>query len=144
MMENKMISLDTIDELSSKTIGHDILRYVSLPQFLGHEKDTLLYFIGRNLARNIHIQTIEDLIYVFKKFDWGNLEVVKEKANTITFHLMADEVVHRLRSPFETDFRLEAGFIAEAIQKINGRPCECMEKINERLYRIQFTIHYTD
>ncbi|MBO1002699.1 DUF2507 domain-containing protein [Pseudogracilibacillus auburnensis] len=143
-MENKLISLATIDEFSSETIGQDIIRYVSLPQFLGHEKDTLLYFIGRNLARSIHIETIDDIFYLFGKFRWGNLELIKEKKNNITFHLMSDDVVHRLETPIDTDFRLEAGFIAESIQAIKGRPCECTETINERLYRISFKVFFTD
>lgn len=139
-----MISLAAIDEFSSETIGQDILRYVSFPQFLGHEKDTLLYFIGRNLARNIHIEKIDDIIYIFKKFQWGNLELIKDKKNNITFHLMADEIVHRLKSPLETDFKLEAGFIAEAIQTINARACECTDTLNEKLYRVSFKVFYTD
>lgn len=144
LMENKQISLDTLDKFQSETIGQDILRYVTLPQFLGHEKDTLLYFIGRNLARDIHIKSIEDLVYVFQKLRWGNLELIKEKKGYLTFHLMSDDIVHRLKYPVETDFRLESGFLAETLQKITERPCECTETVSERLYRVQFKVFFTD
>lgn len=133
-----------LDELDSETVGQDVLRYISLPNVLGHEKDTLLYFVGRTLAREIELETLNDVIYLFKKFRWGNLELVKDKKKEMVFHLMADEVVRRLEAPFDTDFRMEAGFIAEAVQRLTDRPTECSETINERLYRIQFKVFFTD
>lgn len=133
-----------LDEFDSETVGQDVLRYVSLPNILGHEKETLLYFIGRTLAREIEMNSLDDLIYLFQKFRWGNLELIKDKKDQMLFHLMADEVVKRLQSQFETEFRMEAGFIAEAVQRLTGRPTECTESINERLYRIQFKLFFTD
>lgn len=143
-MDKNLISLSMLDEFDSETIGQDILRYVSLPNFLGHEKDTLLYFIGRNLARRIHINDFDDVIYLFTKFRWGKLELIKDKKNQMNFYLMADEVVKRLQASIETDFRLEAGFLAESMQNLTGRPAECNETINERLYRIEFKVFFTD
>src|SRR5690625_3807753 len=143
-MGNQLISLSTLNEFDPETIGQDVIRYVSLPSFLGHEKDTLLYFIGRTLARKIQIETLEDIVYLFAKFRWGNLELIKDKKNQMIIHLMADEVVKRLQSPIETDFRLEAGFLAEAIQTITDRPSESIETINERLYREHIRVMFTD
>src|SRR5690625_53011 len=133
-MSNEQIPLSTLEEFDSETIGQDVLRYIGLPIVLGHEKDTLLYFIGRTLARKIHMETLEDLMYLFSKFRWGQLELIKDKRNQMVFHLMADEVVKRLQTTVETDFRLEAGFIAESVHQLTGRPAECNESINERLF----------
>lgn len=143
-MRDQLISLASLDKLPESTLGHDVLRYVTLPHLLGQEKDSILYFVGRNLARKIHIENLDDMIYLFHKLKWGKLELIKEKKRQLVFHLMADEVVARLQAPFETDFRLEAGFIAEAITKITERPAECVETINERLYRIDFKVIFTD
>lgn len=143
-MEQKNISLSTLDALSSETIGQDILRYVGLPTLLGHEKDTLLYFLGRKLARQLQSEKLEDLFYIFHKLQWGNLELIKEKKNQFTLHLMADEVVHRIQSPIETEFRMESGFIAESLQHIQQRACECTETLNKRLYRVEFKAIFTD
>lgn len=143
-MSDQLISLSTLDKLPDTTLGQDILRYVTLPQVLGQQKDTILYFIGRNLSRSLHIEVLDDVIYLFNKFKWGHLELVKEKKKHLIFHLMSDEVVTRLEAPFETDFRLEAGFLAESIAKITERPAECIETINERLYRIEFKVIFTD
>ena len=143
-MDRNLISLSTLDEFNSETIGQDILRYISLPSFLGHEKDTLLYFIGRTLARRIHMESLEDVIYLFKKFRWGNLELIKNKQNHMILHLMSDDVVKRMQASIDVDFRLEAGFIAEAMQNITGRPAECMETTNERLFRVEYKLYFTD
>lgn len=143
-MDEKLIPLSHFDDLPASTVGYDVLRYVSMPDFLGKEKETILYFIGRNLARQIQIEKIEDLYYLFDKFRWGSLELVKDRRRTLTFHLMSDDVAARMMSPFHIDYRLEAGFIAEAIEIITKRTCECTETVNERLYRAQFKVIFTD
>ncbi|HLR71207.1 MAG TPA: DUF2507 domain-containing protein [Pseudogracilibacillus sp.] len=142
-MGNQLISLSTLNEFDPKTVGQDVIRYISLPSLLGHEKDSLLYFTGRKLARKIKIETIDDIVYLFAKFHWGNLELVKEKKNQMVFHLMADEVVKRLQSSIETDFRLEAGFLAEAMQTLTERAAESTESVNERLFLVQFKVYFT-
>jgi len=143
-MDKKTIPLTVLDEFSPNTVGQDILRYVSLPDFLGSEKDTLLYYFGKNLARILEIDTIDDIYYVFHKLQWGHLELIKDKRNYMTFHLMADEVVQRLQSSITTDFRIESGFLAESIQKLTTRSCECTEKINEKLFRIEFRVFFLE
>jgi len=143
-MDEKLIPLAHFEELPEFTVGHDVLRYISMPNFLGNEKDSILYFIGRNLARQIEINTLDDLYYLFNKFRWGNLEMVKDRRRTLTFHLMSDDVAQRILSPFDVDFRLESGFLAEAIEKITNRPCESTETVHERLYRVQFKVTFTD
>jgi len=143
-MDKKTIPLSVLDEFMPHTVGQDILRYVSLPDFLGTEKDTLLYYFGKNISRLMEIETLEDIYYVFQKLQWGNLELIKDKKNYMIFHLMADEVVHRIQSSISTDFRMESGFLSESIQKLTNRSCECTEKINEKLYRIEFRVFFVD
>lgn len=143
-MENNLISLSTLDDYPVDTIGQDILRYIALPDVLGPEKDTLLYFMGRNIARKFNFDKMEDVNYFFFKLKWGKLELIKENKKQLTFHLMADDIVERMNAPLEVDFRLESGFIAETMFHITGRPCECTESINQRLYRIEFKVHYLD
>ncbi|HLQ96691.1 MAG TPA: DUF2507 domain-containing protein [Pseudogracilibacillus sp.] len=143
-MNGNTISLTALHGLSDATAGQDVLRYIGLPTLLGEEKDTILYFFGRNLARQFEIDEVEDMYYIFQKLKWGNLEVVKEKRNRVTLYLMADEVVQRIESSIDAEFRIEAGFIAEVFQKIFQRGTECIEELNKKLYRVEFTVHFTD
>lgn len=132
--------IEILETLDSQTVGHDILRYISLPNLLGDEAETLLYYMGKNLARNFDIQSIEDIHYIFEKLDWGYLELTKERKNSLTFTLMSDQLARRLQSPLACDFRLESGFLAEAILKTLGKECECEEKVNRNLHQVVFSI----
>ncbi|WP_099158695.1 YslB family protein [Virgibacillus ndiopensis] len=138
-----LVPLTSLDKLQSSGAGYDLLRYYSLPEILGTEANTLLYFMGRNLARKLDIKTIEDIYFIFDKLGWGKLELVKKKRKEIIFHLMADSVANRLNAPFESEFRLEAGFLAESIQIINEASCECMEEVNKKILQVEFTVIYT-
>jgi predicted hydrocarbon binding protein len=141
--KKELIPLSLLDELHTSGAGYDVLRYISLPDLFGTEADTLLYFMGKNLARNMAINNLEDIYNIANKLGWGRLELVKEKKKTLTFQLMADAVFHRLQATFDVDFRLEAGFLAEAIQQLYGRECECNEKINDKIHLVEFTVYYT-
>ena|SRR5690625_4990397 len=110
--QNKL-SISLLEELHTEGAGYDILRYISLPNLFGSEADTILYFMGKNLARSFDIQMIEDIFEVSEKLGWGKIELLKEKKNSLVFSLMADAVFRRLQAPLNVDFRLEAGFLAE-------------------------------
>jgi len=136
----RLLSISHLDQLHTAGAGYDILRYVALPELLGKETKTILYFAGRNLARKFDITSMEDINYIFEKLGWGHLELIKEKKKEFIFHLMSDSVALRLQSSLDADFRLEAGFLAEAMQQVKDTTCECAEKINERIFRVEFTV----
>lgn len=142
--QNKQtISISALEELHTSGAGYDILRYMCLPEIFGSEKDTLLYMTGRNLARKFDIQSIEDISYIFKKLGWGTLELSKETKKNMVFHLLDDAVVYRLMAPFDADFRLEAGFLSQAVQLISARDCECAEEVHSNIHQVEFNVFYT-
>lgn len=140
--QNKL-SISLLEELHTEGAGYDILRYISLPNLFGSEADTILYFMGKNLARSFDIQMIEDIFEVSEKLGWGKIELLKEKKNSLVFSLMADAVFRRLQAPLNVDFRLEAGFLAESISLVKGVSCECSEKVYPKTYQVQFKVVYT-
>ncbi|MGM8213306.1 DUF2507 domain-containing protein [Virgibacillus sp. W0430] len=137
------LSISLLDSFHTQGAGYDVLRYVSLPDLLGTEAHTLLYFMGRNLARKMNVQTLDDIFNIYNKLGWGRLELIKEKKKHLTFQLMSDAIVQRIKAPIDTEFRLEAGFLAEAIEIISERGCECQEDINQNLFLVQFQVIYT-
>ncbi|RKQ37942.1 YslB family protein [Oceanobacillus halophilus] len=140
----EQLTISQLSNLHTSGAGYDVLRYISLPELLGKESNTLLYFIGRDLARKFEVDSMETLCKTFKQMGWGELELVKEKRKELTFQLMADSVVLRLQAPFETEFRLESGFLAEAIQQLLGRECECTEDVIHKIHTVKFTVIFTD
>lgn len=135
------LNLNELEQLYSDGAGYDILRYVGLPELFGEEKETLLYFLGRNIARNFEFNSLEDLSLFFEKMGLGVLELVKDKKQIKTFYLLSDAVVAKLESNIETDFRLEAGLIAEVIQELEGVDCECIESVQRRIKQIEFNVY---
>ncbi|RYG74854.1 DUF2507 domain-containing protein [Lentibacillus lipolyticus] len=144
MSKKQELPVTLLEELYTAGAGYDIIRYVGLPDVFGNQANALLYFMGKNMARKFDFQSISDIVYAFEKLGWGNLELVKEKKNELTFQLMADAIVYRLNSPLETEFRLEAGFLSESVSHIKQRPCECEEEIHKKIHQIEFTAILTD
>lgn len=144
-LENTRFPIDLLDSLHTSGAGFDIVRYLGLPELFGTESDTLLYFMGRKLARKFGFYDLKDVYSVFDKLGWGHLELVQEKKKILVFSLMSDAVVHRLQAPLlHVDFRLEAGFLAEAVQMIYEVGTECAEKINPKIHQVEFTVAYTE
>ncbi len=141
---NQKLDVNELEQLYSDGAGYDILRYIGLPELFGEEKDTLLYFLGRNLARKFEFSSLEDLSLFFEKMGLGSLDLAKDKKKVKTFYLLSDAIVTKLNSNIETDFRLEAGIIAEVIQQLEGVDCECLESVHHRLKQIEFTVYIQD
>ncbi|HLR52315.1 MAG TPA: YslB family protein [Candidatus Avamphibacillus sp.] len=143
MPKQELIPIKLLNNLNTPGAGYDVLRYVGLHDLLGEEASSILYFMGKNLARKFELNSIDDLYYFFDKMGWGKLELVKKKRKEFIFTLLADSIVHRLKSPLDTEFRLEAGFLAEGIQLIDNIECECIEEINYKIHQIQFRVVFT-
>lgn len=144
MKEERLITLSALNDLDTETVGHDVLRYISLPNLLGAESQTLLYYMGKNLARSFEFNSLDDVYFIFEKLGWGFLEPTKEKRNELLFSLMSDSVARRLHSNLAKEFRLEAGFLAETVQIIYERDCECVEKIKKNIHQVQFKVIFTE
>ncbi|MEN1968293.1 DUF2507 domain-containing protein [Lentibacillus sp. N15] len=142
--EPKLLPLSQLDELTSSGAGYDVLRYMGLPELLGTQADTLLYYLGKNLARKLDITSMEAIYDSFDKLGWGRLELIKEKRKELVFHLMADSVANRINGPFPAEFRIESGFLAEALQYVKGVSCECVEEIHKKIFQVEFTVVYTE
>ncbi|WP_026906372.1 DUF2507 domain-containing protein [Paucisalibacillus globulus] len=141
---HETLPIELLDKIQSSGAGYDLLRYVSLPDVFGSESEALLYFMGRSLARKMEIKALSDIIYFFEKVGWGRLELFKEKSNKLEFHLLADAVVQRLSMPVDVEFRLEAGFLAEAITIIKGVECECIEEVRKKIHQVEFTVIFVE
>ncbi|RXI98474.1 DUF2507 domain-containing protein [Anaerobacillus alkaliphilus] len=115
----------TIDEteLQIPLFGYDLLREDVLPDLLGKEHNIILYWSGKSLARKYPVNSIEEIIGFFQRAGWGELTLLKEKKSELTFELTSSlfgqkKQIHR---------PLEAGFLAEQIQRIVGYMTETNE-----------------
>ncbi|SEA51349.1 Protein of unknown function [Thalassobacillus cyri] len=138
------INLDQLQSLVHTGAGYDLLRYYTLPDLLGKEAPFLLYYMGKNLARQSDMTTLDDIIQYFQQFGWGSLSISQEKKKETRFELSGHVLEKRLQNPLlEVDFRMEAGFLAEAVTVINDVNGEGFEEIDEKKYRVIFTVMHT-
>lgn len=111
------------DERSHPAFGYHLIRNVLLQQLLGEEYEPILYWSGKSLAREYPLNTVDELVDFFKKTGWGSLSLTKEGRQAWIFQL--EEISY----PFikENSFRLEAGFLAEQVQRQKGFIAEAIE-----------------
>ncbi|MHA6259396.1 YslB family protein [Sporosarcina sp. CAU 1771] len=110
--------------------GYELLRDHVLPSILGPHESDILYWSGKEIARKFPVFNVEELPTFFLEAGWGSLTLEKEAKNEAFFKLKNDSEYINIK---ERTFHLEAGFIAEQYQKLNGVLTECFaEKINKR------------
>jgi len=104
-------------------LGYEIIKDHVLPNILGKHEDEILYWSGKDVARKFPIFSIDELPDFFQEAGWGPL-ISYEGKNT------KDEALFILEQNDTTllenrSYQLEAGFIAEQFQKLNGYLTEC-------------------
>ncbi len=140
MRETAKLSTLNISSLVSTGAGFDLLRYYTLPDFLGKDAPYLLYFMGKNIARETTLETWDDLYEFFQYMGWGELQLIKEKKKEIIFHLSGHIIEKRLTQKlYNVDFRLECGFLAQIIQVITSDTYECFEQVNKKENMVEIT-----
>ena len=133
-----------LSQLQTNGVGYDVLRFICLPDLLGREAPYLLYIMGKNLARKITLHSMEEVTEYCSLFGWGELKVTKEKRNALIMELTSETVARRREARLDNSgYRLEAGFLAECVEKIKGISCECLEDTKPENSKVQFDIIYT-
>ncbi|MDF7683619.1 YslB family protein [Lactobacillus sp. ESL0679] len=120
---------------------NQLYRDFILPQILGDDDDAILYWAGKRVARKYDLASYEDVNSFFATAEFGTLTKIKEKRTTIIFELNGQTVIDRLNSDSH-EFSLEAGIVAEAMQKQNGRITECDVNIDEKKQKVQLIAQF--
>lgn len=93
------------------------MRDVLLPLILGQETDGILYWIGKDLARQFPVATPGDLSLLTHQLGLGDLRLTSSHNTTMTWELSGPVIAERLALQKEaTSFTLEAGFLAKQIE----------------------------
>ncbi|SES08450.1 Protein of unknown function [Gracilibacillus ureilyticus] len=142
MTEKKTNIATIIANLHITGSGYDLLRYIGLPDMLGKESDLILYVMGKNLAEKSDWVTTEEVLEFFLHVGWGDLVLAQEKRRGYVFHLSGEVIDARLETIENVEFRLEAGFLAKAMEQITGKPCECIAEIKKNL--VEFHVIFSD
>ena len=127
-------------ETTTTQLGYEIIRDHVLPNILGKHEDEILYWSGKDIARKFPIFSIDELPDFFREAGWGPLTIQDSKTSK-------DEALFILEQ-FDTtllekrSFQLEAGFIAEQFQKLNGFLTECYGEKMLKEKQVRFLVKW--
>ncbi len=101
--------------------GYEILRDHVLPDILGRHEQDILYWAGKSLARKFPLTSLDAAPKFFQQSNFGVLTHERSTKSEMVFHLAAPGPEHRC-------FKLEAGFLAQQKQNIDGFMTEAFEE----------------
>ncbi|WP_138415444.1 YslB family protein [Aquibacillus sediminis] len=132
-----------VTDIVSTGSGYDLLRYYCLPDLLGKDTKRVIYVMGKNIARETSQMSVDDIIQFFNDVGWGYLTLKKEKRKELIFELTGETITNRIDQEFDVDYRLEAGFLAQAVEQVKEKYCECIEEVNTKKKFVQFTVYFS-
>ncbi|VDG19224.1 hypothetical protein [Lactobacillus plantarum] [Lactiplantibacillus mudanjiangensis] len=119
-MTNAFYSQFAANSVKTSVLSVEILRDALLPRLLGDDSSGILYWAGKDLARQFPIASNDDLCTFVEQAGWGHLVVTSETNNLLTYELTGEPVARRNAAVKEPDYMLETGFLAEqAAQRFN-------------------------
>jgi hypothetical protein len=131
-------------DASVPAFGYELLRNQLLPELLGKEAASILYWAGRKLARNYPAQSEEDIENFFAHAGWGDLKLIDSGKAKMVFECHSSLIESRIKDhPNTVLFTMESGFLAEQIQKIHGFIAESYTDIRTgRDKKVIFTVEW--
>ena len=114
--------------IDNEHFSYLLIRDYLLGNILGEHTDEILYWAGKDLARQFPLKSQEDLYEAMIYCGFGQLELLKKEKNTQQYRLESDLITVRTQNE-QASFQLEAGFLAQQIQMTTGIPCEAKAEI---------------
>ena len=142
IVSTKNIESESLQNISINAFAYELLREELLPDLIGNELDAILYWAGRNLARKYPVETIDEMIQFFTKAGWGDLTIIEHKRREMQFKLTGALIEEREQQKRHSSYQLEAGFIAEQIQKQRGVVAESYEEQKKRSSSVTFLVQW--
>lgn len=139
----QMSTNDREELINSEHFPVIMIRDFLLNNILGQETDDILYWSGKQLARQFPLIHVKDLQESFRYCGFGTLSLHKEERHRDIYYLTGSIIETRLLKP-DASFHLEAGFLAEQIELTKGKPCEVQVKHPEQAITdtVQLIVNY--
>ncbi|NLP50229.1 YslB family protein [Bacillus sp. RO1] len=123
---NQQQVMDT--QIQVPIFGYELIRDMLLPDLLGKDHTQVIYWAGKQLARKFTIDTQEGISQFFKEAGWGELELLEQNKHEVKYVIRGEMVTRRLALNKDATFQLEAGFLAEQVQRLKGKTAEAIEE----------------
>lgn len=123
--ENNMVSI----------FSKEILRDVLLPDLLGKDHSQILYWAGKQLARKFPLSNIDEVVEFFNNAGWGELQEENHSKNEAEFTLFGHIINRRFDLNEDSEFQLEAGFLAQQIEFQKKRITESAAEPRKKIWK---------
>ncbi|WP_232219615.1 YslB family protein [Carnobacterium pleistocenium] len=141
MSRNKneqQVDLEKFNDAPS-LFGYELIRDILIPNLLGTDMHEILYWAGKELARQYPLQNRQDIILFFDKAGFGSIELSKDQ-RTKQVYTLSGEIVQARLEHVQPSFNLEAGFLAEQIQMQDNLYTEALTEVNIKTKIITFIV----
>lgn len=133
---------ETLQHLHVPAFGYELIREILVPDLLGKETPSILYWAGKQLARRYPLETLDDVIAFFEKAGWGTLAVAKEGKDELELELSGALIAARMAMKEDCSFQLEAGFLAQQVERQKRCVAEAYEQQKKRAKHVLFTVKW--
>mgnify|MGYP000902766411 CR=1 FL=1 len=143
-MTQSQLSIQNQDneELYIPLFGYELLREHLLPGILGKDAPAILYWAGKDIARKFPLESLDDVKAFFTKAGWGQLEVKEEKKSKLEFELESPIIAKNLKNNKDATFQLEAGFLAQQIERQKKCIAEAYESPKKRKGKVTIIVQW--
>lgn len=117
--------------------GYELLRDQLIPSILGKHEDEVLYWAGKELARKFPLFSMDEAASFFVEAGWGVLTLEKRSKDEAVYALTNEPDLLNIEP---RSFKIEAGFLAEQMQKNLGFLTECYEEKNIKQQYVKFQL----
>lgn len=117
--------------IDSPHFQYILIRDFLLSNILGEDTDEVLYWSGKELARQFPLSENDAIVASFTHCGFGDLTLVKSEKKQNHYQLNGDLVRTRVLNE-NVSFQLEAGYLAEQMNHITGSSCEASVTITDK------------
>lgn len=117
-----------------------LLRDRLISNLLGEDIDEILYWAGKDLAREQTVETESEIIDHFDRYLFGSLILIEEKKNRRVYKLTGEVVRDRLVNSPNPSFSLETGYLSQQLQSVLGIFSEGIFEIRNKQKEVLITI----
>ncbi|EJO05792.1 YslB family protein [Oenococcus oeni] len=117
-----------------------LLRDGILNDILDDDANDILYYAGKEVARQFYTKTLNGIQEFFLAAGWGDIQISSQKENKESWLLTGEAIKIRSAAIDEPSYFLEAGFLAQEIQQQTHRGTECSYQSDDKS-RVIFTVY---
>ncbi|MEK4230237.1 YslB family protein [Solibacillus sp. FSL H8-0538] len=129
-----------VDQMKTiPAFGYEIVRDSLLSSILGKHEEDVLYWAGKQIARKFPLFSMTEAASFFHEAGWGILSLEKETKDEAYYFLTNEQDLLNIENRC---FRLEAGFLAEQMQKNIGFLTECYDEKNVKQNTVKFHVKW--